>query len=56
MEEVHIEVTVGLDLGLCLQGQTKWVREFSMIVGVYMDGNTYLHTSLQISAISLVND
>jgi hypothetical protein len=28
MEEVQIEVTVGLDLGLCLQGHTKWVGDF----------------------------
>jgi hypothetical protein len=40
MEEVWIEVTVALDLGLCLQGHTKWVGDFSMLVGVYKDGNT----------------
>ena len=32
------EVTVGLDLGLCLQGHTKWVGDFSTLVGVYKDG------------------
>jgi hypothetical protein len=35
MEGVQIEVTVGLDLGLCLQGHTKWAGEFSMFVVVY---------------------
>jgi hypothetical protein len=30
---------VGLDLGLCLQGHTKWVGDFSTLVGVYKDGN-----------------
>jgi hypothetical protein len=30
---------MGLDLGLCLQGHTKWVGDFSMLVGVYKDGN-----------------
>jgi hypothetical protein len=39
MEEVWIEVTVGLDLGLCLQGHTKWVGDFSTLVVVYKDGN-----------------
>jgi hypothetical protein len=40
MEEVRIELTVGLDLGLCLQGHTKWIGNFSTFVGVYKDGNT----------------
>jgi hypothetical protein len=39
MKEVHIEVTLGLDLGLCLQGHTKWVGDFSTLVGVYKDDN-----------------
>jgi hypothetical protein len=39
MEEVHIEVTMGLDLGLCLQGHTKSVGDFSTLEGVYKDGN-----------------
>jgi hypothetical protein len=30
---------VGLDLGLCLQGHTKWVGDFSTLVGVYKDDN-----------------
>jgi hypothetical protein len=30
---------MGLDLGLCLQGHTKWVGDFSTIVGVYKDDN-----------------
>jgi hypothetical protein len=33
---------VGLDLGLCLQGHTKWVGDFSTFVGVYKDGNKWL--------------
>jgi hypothetical protein len=32
---------VGLDLGLCLQGHTKWVGDFSMLIGVYKDGNIF---------------
>ena len=28
-----------LDLGLCLKGHTKWVGDFSTLVGVYKDGN-----------------
>jgi hypothetical protein len=32
---------VGLDLGLCLQGHTKWVGDFSTFVGVYKDGKGY---------------
>jgi hypothetical protein len=39
MEGVQIEVTVGLDSGLCLQGHTKWVGDFSKFVGVYKDSN-----------------
>jgi hypothetical protein len=31
---------VGLDLGLCLQGHTKWVGDFSTFVGVYKNGNS----------------
>jgi len=31
---------VGLDSGLCLQGHTKWVGDFSTFVGVYKDDNT----------------
>jgi hypothetical protein len=30
---------MGLDLGLCLQGHTKWVEDFSTLVGVYKDDN-----------------
>jgi hypothetical protein len=30
---------VGLDLGLCLQGHTKWVGDFSTLLGVYKDDN-----------------
>jgi hypothetical protein len=40
MEEVYIEVIVGLDLGLYLQGHTKWVGDLSTLVGVYKEGNT----------------
>jgi hypothetical protein len=32
---------VGLDLGLCLQGHTKWVGGFSTLVGVYKDDNIF---------------
>jgi hypothetical protein len=32
---------VGLDLGLCLQGHTKWVGDFSTFVGVYKDDNIF---------------
>jgi hypothetical protein len=32
---------VGPDLGLCLQGHTKWVRDLSTFVGVYKDGNIF---------------
>ena len=32
---------MGLDLGLCLQGHTKWVGDFSMLAGVYKDGNIF---------------
>jgi hypothetical protein len=39
MEDVQIKVTVGLDLGLCLQGHTKWVGDFSTLTCVYKDGN-----------------
>jgi hypothetical protein len=39
MEVVQIEVTVGLDLGLCLQGHTNSVGDFSTFVGVYKDKN-----------------
>jgi hypothetical protein len=35
---------MGLDLGLCLQGHTKWVRDFSTLVGVYKDGNIYKYS------------
>jgi hypothetical protein len=30
---------MGLDLGLCLQGHTKWVGDFCMFVGLYKDSN-----------------
>jgi hypothetical protein len=30
---------VGLDSGLCLQGHTMWVGDFSTFVGVYWDDN-----------------
>jgi hypothetical protein len=29
-------------LGLCLQGHTKWVGDFSILEGVYKDGNRSL--------------
>jgi hypothetical protein len=45
MEEVQIEVKMGLDLGLCLQGHTKWVGDFSTLVGVYKDDNMPLDPS-----------
>ena len=30
-----------LNSGLCLQGHTKWVGDFSTLVGVYKDGNIF---------------
>jgi hypothetical protein len=41
MKEVHIEVTMCFDLGLCLQGHTKWVGDFSTLVGVYKDDDIF---------------
>jgi hypothetical protein len=47
MEGVQIEVTMGLDSGLCLQGHSKWVGDFSTFVGVYKDDNM-LHMLLSL--------
>jgi hypothetical protein len=37
---------VGLDLGLCLKGHTKWVGDFSMIVGVHKDDKKFTYSKL----------
>ena len=50
MEGVQIEVTMGLDSDLCLQGHTKWVGDFSTLVGVYKDGNKEAEGIEEVSA------
>jgi hypothetical protein len=39
--QVWFPLTMDLDSSLCLQGHTKWVGDFSTIVGVYEDGNIF---------------